>query len=475
MLVFLALAGWLAGLLFAERHALETSSLIGAAGTMVLATLASRSDRRVVALGVAATAFLFGTARMDHALSSPLAELRSRPQVRVTGIVTGQPAPGLFLLEASEPVPGRALFDSLPGSKLRYGDLVTVTGSPAEPSGLEPYVATTARASLASLVLRDSRASILAWDRGSPLGEALYRARFQLSVVLERHLPRQYGPVATGLLLGGTEVLDPDTKAAFRASGTSHILAASGYNVTVFAGVLLALAMPLLGRRRALPVALVAILVYAGLAGFSASVVRAALMAGIGVVGTWLGRQRDAGRALAAAAILMTFWQPGTVFDVGAQLSFAATAGLLWIEPIVAQALGWLWRPLAEAAGVTLTAQVATLPLGLYYFESLPSWSVLANVIVAPFVPVAMALSAVTILGGLLWYPLGNLLGAADALALRMIVGTAGAVASLPGASLSTGSIGIATLAGYYAAVAAAVALFGENLRAVISELRSLR
>lgn len=458
MPLYAAAAGWLLGLWYAAVWT-AAPAWYAAVGCLALAALlAGRADRRLVPLRVGVLALTLGAARMDRALSGELARLAGA-DVRLEGVVAEQRSRGVFLVDVRRPADGTALLSMGRGSKLRAGDLVRVRGEAIPEAEREPYEHGIARATGAALVFRRPRLDLLESGRSGPFQSALEGLRANVSLLLERHVPVRYAPVAEGLLLGGSLRLDPEIKAAFRASGTSHILAASGYNVSVLAGMLLVLLRPWLGARRALPPVLLAIVVYAGLAGLSASVVRAALMGGITVFGMWLGRPRDSGRALAAAAVLMTALDPHAVFDIGAQLSFAATAGLIWLYPVVAGAMRRLPRPLAEAAGVAVTAQAATLPLSLHYFGGLSAWAVLANVAIAPLVPAGMALSGATLLAGVVWYPLGEACGAVAGAVLAASVGVAQAFAALPGADLRTDRLPLLPVLLYYCAVPLALLL----------------
>lgn len=470
MVLYVGVAGWIAGIWYASRW--DSPGLVYPIGALaaVAAVLLGRADRRLVLAAVGTLALLLGAARMDRELSGDLTPLAgSREEVALRGVVLEERSRHVYLVRVQEPASGVALVRGGPGSKLRYGDLISVRGTPVEDADLESYERGIARASGAALVFRRPGIGLLDTGQAGQVGELLAKARAGLSLLVERHVPAPYAPIAEGLLVGGSLRLDREIKADFRRSGVSHILAASGYNVTMFAGLLLALLRPLLGVRRALPPVLVAIALYAGLAGFSASVVRAALMGAVAVWGIYLGRPRDSSRALAAAALLMTLWHPTAVFDIGAQLSFVATAGLIWLLPVVLRPLGPLPRPLADAVGVALTAQLATLPLGLYYFGGLSPWAPVANVIIAPLVPVGMACSALTPLGGALWYELGDALGALTGWVLQGMVGVASSIAVLPGSNLQTDRIGIAPLALYYGLLVIALWLAGRATASPVS------
>lgn len=464
MPLYVATAGWVLGIWYASRWDGAPSLYIVGALAALGALLLGRADRRLVLAAVFTLTLTLGAARIDRALGSEIARLAGSP-VRIEGVVVEQRTRGVYVVRARRPSRGVVLLNTGRGSKLRYGDLVSVRGAPAPDEGWEPWERGIARSTGAALVFRRPSVDLLDTGQGGRLGSSLSEVRGYVSLLLERHVPWRYYPVAEGLLLGGSLHLDSDIKAAFRKSGTSHILAASGYNVSVLAALFLVLLRPLLGARRALPPVLLAILVYAGLAGFSPSIVRAALMGAITVFGVWLGRPRDSGRALAAAAILMSVLHPHAVFDIGAQLSFVATAGLIWLLPQVLRGMRRAPRPLAEAVAVALTAQISTLPLSLYYFGGLSVWSLVANVIIAPLVPVGMLTSGLTLVTGAVWYPLGELCGAVAGTVLAANVGVAQAVSALPGSGLQTERIPLPAVWLYYAAVLLALWLPGRMPR----------
>ena len=472
MPLYLGVAGWLSGLLYAARWDSPASAYAATAIAALGALLLGRADRRLVLAAVFVLALTLGAVRMDSALSGALREYAGRGEVQLRGVVAHQRSRGVYLLDVESPSKGTALLLTRRGSKLRLGDLLAVRGVAVPEAEREPFEKGLARATGAALVVRALRLEFLATGRGSRLSLALSGVRVRASLLLERHLPRRYSPVAEGLMLGGSLRLDPDVKLAFRRSGTAHVLAASGYNISIVAGLLLALLRPLLGARRALPFVLLAIFVYAGLAGFSSSIVRAALMGAIGVGALWAGRPRDSGRALFAAALVMTVLDPGAVFDIGAQLSFVATAGLVWLYPVVSRSLGWMWRPLREALGVALTAQAATLPLGLYYFGGLSVWSVPANMVIAPLVPAGMLLSATTLLAALVWSPLGAAFGWLTTAVLAANVGVAQTMAALPASDLQTGQLGLFPVVGYYATILLILWFSTQSPRAFIVAVR---
>ena len=135
-----------------------------------------------------------------------------------------------------------------------------------------------------------------------------------------------------------------------RDTGTLHVIAASGMNVTIVAAVLMMFLVKLFARRAAIILAILGIIFYCFLAGASPPVVRAAIMGTVAYVAGFLGRERDGLVILVGSAMLMLLVNPWYIFDIGWQLSFAATGGILWGYPLLQQSLGVLLGKLPRKA-----------------------------------------------------------------------------------------------------------------------------
>ncbi len=162
-----------------------------------------------------------------------------------------------------------------------------------------------------------------------------------------------------------------------------------------------------LGRRRRSVVTVLAIVAYVAFAGASASVVRAALMAGVVLLARESGRAGRAAAALGWAATILLVSDPALIGDAGFQLSSLATAGLIaWATPLTdwleRRGRGRVPRWLAESLGVSLAAQAATLPIILVSFGRLAVLSPVVNLLVVPLVAPAMAAGVIALAGGAL-------------------------------------------------------------------------
>ncbi|HEX8993654.1 MAG TPA: ComEC/Rec2 family competence protein, partial [Candidatus Paceibacterota bacterium] len=182
-------------------------------------------------------------------------------------------------------------------------------------------------------------------------------------------LPEPYASLAGGVVIGGKNGLGDDLQQAFVTSGLVQIIVLSGYNVMVVAEWLMALlALTKLSRKWSAGAGALAILIFIGIAGFSATAIRAALMAFIALFAKATGRTYAASRALLVAVTLMLAWNPlYLMYDPGFGLSVTATAGLIWLAPFLETNFSFIRSPFwKNAIATTLAAQIAVLPLLLY-------------------------------------------------------------------------------------------------------------
>ncbi|MEW6568500.1 MAG: ComEC/Rec2 family competence protein [Chloroflexota bacterium] len=303
-----------------------------------------------------------------------------------------------------------------------YGDRVEASGRLETPPVYESfsYRDYLARQGIYSL-MPEAEVLRLAARQGNPLLQVIYALRSRTQRAILALFPEPESSLLSGILLGIESGIPPDVREAFNRTATSHIIAISGFNITLVAGLFVGLLGRWLGRQRGTLAAALAIGIYTLLVGAQASVVRAALMGGLSLLARSLGRRAHGLASLAAAATIMTAINPLALWDVGFQLSFAATLGLVlyadplkrWLVMRTTARLGpkageKLAQPLSEFFLFTLAAQVTTLPLTLHYFHRLSLASWLANPAILPAQPVLMALGGAAALLGSVWLPLGQ-------------------------------------------------------------------
>ncbi len=261
--------------------------------------------------------------------------------------------------------------------------------------------------------------------------------RALLARPLELLVPSPDSAVLLGIVLGERAQIPVALSRAFAVSGTTHLLAISGFNMTLVAGMV---ALALRGRVGPLAnavLSIAAVAAYSALVGFGPSVLRAALMSSVAAVGLATGRRAATANALCAAVTLMLLADPANVADLGLQLSALATAGLLLWQSEVARLLRSVPAPLRDGVATTIAATAPTLPLIAGAFGRVSLVSPIANLVCVPLFPILMLSGAATSVAGVLSLDLARpiaLLAWASAFALRFAVET---FASVPLASVA--------------------------------------
>jgi len=223
-------------------------------------------------------------------------------------------------------------------------------------------------------------------------------------------LPEPHGSLLSGILLGNRVKLDRDLIATFRAVGLSHIIAVSGYNLTIITANVETVFAPLLGRL-ALGLSAILIILFVIITGAAGSILRAAAMAGALLLAKYLGRPSRSVNILIFAAALIAIFEPKIIFDIGFQLSILATYGLVRLGPLFGRLTKKIPLPktINSAIGETLAATLMTLPLIIAYFERLSTVSPIANVVVVPLIPLLMGLGGLGVFVSFIFAPLGHL------------------------------------------------------------------
>ena len=211
--------------------------------------------------------------------------------------------------------------------------------------------------------------------------------------------------VLMALTIGDKQLLDDDLKQAYSSAGIIHILAVSGLHVGLLYVLLTYLLFFLRGKRYRVMLKTVIILLclwlYAAIADFSPSVTRATIMFSFVLFAQLWGRQASTLNAVFASAFFICLFKPLSLFEVGFQLSYLAVLGILAFYSKLSK-LQVLNNPILKGAWniccVSFSAQLAVLPLSVFYFHQLPVYFLLANVLVLPLVAVATYLIVLLLL-----------------------------------------------------------------------------
>lgn len=409
----------------------------------------------LAAAAVAASAYL----HLLVVAESPVSRFaRDEASVQVVAVVTATPvrAPGRF----AERVYFEATVTEIAGRgsrfRVRAPVLVLMDAGPAPARGarirLAGMVRPSDRPERAGVLTARGRAVILAKPDPVVRGSDRVRAAIRDAVSTQPHGPRALVPA----LVDGEDGNLPDGVVEdFRTAGLTHLLAVSGTNLTLIVGFLLLIARWAGVRARGLiVVGALGVVGFVLLAGPEPSVLRAAAMGTVALIGLGSGARRHGIRALGIGTLGLLLVDPWLARSWGFALSTTATAGILLLAPPWRDALArWLPRWAAEAAAVPLAAQLACTPLVAALSAQVSLVAVFANVLAAPLVAPATVLGLAGGLLGLLWGPLGQIVAAPSAWSAAGIIAVADRCAGLPlpAVAWSTGTtavVGLVALCG---------------------------
>ena len=311
-----------------------------------------------------------------------------------------------------------------PYEKYQYGEVLRLRGRLKTPSESEDfsYRDYLARQGVYS-IMSSAEVTVLPGKKGNFFTAGLYALKGYALETIYRLFPDPEASLLAGILLGVDNGLPSDLQQDFKDTGTAHIIAISGFNIAIITKLFLSLFGRVFGKRRGAVFAVIGIILYTLLIGADASVVRAAAMGLLALLAHHLGRRQDGLNALFIVAALMNLFNPFYSQDVGFQLSFFATLGLvLYAEPLSQFATRLLssfnLQPetiqrisplISDFILLTLAAQVTTLPIMAYQFNRLSLISFIANPFILPAQPPVMILGGLADILGMILQPLGQL------------------------------------------------------------------
>ncbi len=234
----------------------------------------------------------------------------------------------------------------------------------------------------------------------------IYFIRQRIIDVFNANLDKNSADLMLGIVFGIKQDLDKEFAKQIQAVGLTHVIAASGMNVTLVSGFLFYILSYFLKRQRAIFVSVLGILFYVCLAGFEPSIVRAAIMGILVFSSQILGRQQLSLITLLLTGFVMLFIWPGFLVNIGFQLSFLSTLGIMYLPDLFKR----IKNGFTEDLIVTLSAQIATLPIILFNFGNYSLFSLASNVLVLWVVPILMILGFIASIFSFIFPPIASLI-----------------------------------------------------------------
>ena len=339
-------------------------------------------------------AFSFGIFRYELKDSKPLdsnLENNLGKKVVLAGVVSDEPTKkdkqailvvdfkNMDIGSSSIAVSGRSIVSTDLYPELKYGDLIKISGKLEKPQNFIPpnnTATTSSEFDYVSYLAKDdikykidfAKTELISSGHENYIKGALFHFKNLFINNIDKTIVAPESTLLSGILLGTKNSIDKTTTEIFRKAGLSHIVALSGYNITIVAdGIMKSLSF--LPRNIGFLGGVLGIILFIIMSGASSTAVRAGVMALIVILAQVTRRNYQAGRALIIAGLLMVIINPKIlVFDISFQLSFLATIAIIYVSPVLKTKFSFITEKfgLRDVVASTISAQILVLPLDHY-------------------------------------------------------------------------------------------------------------
>ena len=282
-------------------------------------------------------------------------------------------------------------------------------------------------------------------DKKSPTW-GVWQIRQRIVEAQIQGLGQEKGTLLSSITLGRQAVnLPAKITDLFIKTGLAHILAASGFHVAILLGFVLTITRNLSPKKQFI-IALTILIIYGSLTGLQPSVLRAILM-GIGaLIGLLYNRQVNSLGSLLLAATIILLWQPLWIWDLGFQLSFLATLGLIITVPLLKDKIDYFPNLIAEPIAISLAATLWTMPLLMFTFNSIALYNIPINIITTPLITLISLGGVFTAFLGLIYPPLGSIGASILYYPLKLLLQITNLFSLLPFSTYSTGKLSLGVM-----------------------------
>jgi len=289
-------------------------------------------------------------------------------------------------------IPGNILIKVEKFQKFRVGDVCKISGTFAEPENSENFDYKKFLKNRGIYFLMEyPKVECKNFNKKYFLRRWLVDLKQKIIKNVEKYLNEPQSSLFVGILMGENRLFSGSFGSYVRIAGISHIVAASGYNVTILLIVLNSF-LRFLPKRLRIGISLDLIWCFCLLSGVSASIVRACIMASISLIGLFWGRKGSIHVVFFLCIFIFILFNPKIVFDVGFQLSCCATGGLIYLLPSIINALkiGSKEGFFVDTVLTTISCTITTLPISIFTFQTFSMWAVVANTLVLPVIESTM-------------------------------------------------------------------------------------
>jgi len=358
------------------------------------------STKKWVTLAIISVFALLGAAyyRWDDSKFKDI-KIKFNKEINFSGLVIDDPQYSFntqtLVVQINEPYRGKIQAKLSLYPQFHYGDKLAFEGKieASPPGSYANYLAKERINGLSNF----PKAELVKSRLGSKIKSTLFNLKHSIIDSYQKVLPPEQAAFLAGLIFGERGNLGKDFKKAMSLSGTTHLTALSGQNITIIVVAIAAAIGFIFPPFMTFIITILVILGFVAMTGFDPSAVRAAIMGFIVLLANLAGRIYEPRNSIALAAFLITLFNPKSlVFDVGFQLSFLAVLGIIYLRPALKKLLrfgdklGFLaWR---ENFLMTLSAQLATAPILIITFGNFSLLALISNILILTVIPLTMAL-----------------------------------------------------------------------------------
>jgi competence protein ComEC len=318
----------------------------------------------------------------------------------------------IIFASSSVSVSGKGIISTDLYPEFKYGDMIKISGKLEKPENFPSTSLGTSSLSstnsfdYVSYLEKDdieykidfAKTEFVSSGHGNPIKTSLFWFKNKFIDNLNKVIGEPQSSLMSGIILGAKSSMDENTTNNFRIAGLSHIVALSGYNITIVAESIIKF-FSFLPRNFALSGGVVGIILFVIMTGSSSTAIRAGIMSLIVVLAGITRRKYKIGRALLIAGVIMLLFNPKIlVFDTSFQLSFLATIAIIYVSPILKNKFSFVTERfgLRDIISSTISAQILVLPLllykmGIFSFVALP-----ANILILAFISTVMLFGFLT-------------------------------------------------------------------------------
>lgn len=288
-----------------------------------------------------------------------------------------------------------------------------------------------------------------------PLSHLIYDIKMGIEDTLDKYTEKETSAMLKGILLGDTASLGEDSIDNFKKAGIVHVFAVSGFNIWLYYSMLSFLFSFSKAHRRMKTAAIIVLLgIYTLITGCTPSVVRAFIMAAVILSGKMIKRESDPLTSLSLSALIIMLYNPLSVLNVGFLLSFVSVASIILLLPQLKKYRLPLPSKIKDMIMAAMAVQIGILPIIIYFFNSLPLFSIFSNLLVVPVVSLITILGTLLCIFSLFFSSLCVFLGIAINFLGNAIFTVTAFIASIPYSTLSIISPSLIEMILYYTATA---------------------